>query len=328
MIGSQGVEKFHAGVSVTPLNIRRIVVVIGTTGTGKSTIINMLLNNDFSKDSCDRPCSIGESAESVTKKHSWWVSCKHERMFADTMGFSDPDNPDIEVCVQLKKLIKAIEVGIHCVIIVVKYGRLSREERANLETMKALFNESFAKHCVLVLTHYDRGLSEHEKKQAINKWIGNDAQLKEFVSLIGNRIILTDNSLGMYEQISRPLRQDCLEKLNSIIEESDEPFNIAPETVLQVFITSLRKFLERFMSFEQASKTITELIEAIGAEEIHAGDECPICLQNIEVIDIGQTECHIIFRKGCIQQALDRNHNCPVCQQVCNTIYQTNFITQ
>lgn len=306
MIGSQDVENFHEKASVTPLNIRRAVVVIGTTGTGKSTIINMLLNNDFSKDSCISPCSVGESAQSVTKTHSWWVSCKHERMFADTIGFINPDNPDIEICVQLKKLINAIEVGIHCVIIVVKYGRISREERANLETMRALFDESFAKHCVLVLTHYDRGLSEHEKQQAINKWIGNDAQLKEFVSLIGNRIILTDNSLGMYEQVSRPLRQDCLEKLNAIIEVSDEPFKIAPETVLQVFITCLRKFLEHFMGFEQASKIITELIKAIGAEEVYTGDECPKCEQNIPVIDIGQAPCHL---------------------QVCNTIYQTNFNT-
>jgi len=42
------------------------VIVVGSTGTGKSTLINMLYNNDISKENCQKPAAVGSTSNSIT----------------------------------------------------------------------------------------------------------------------------------------------------------------------------------------------------------------------------------------------------------------------
>lgn len=47
--------------------IEKIVVVIGETGVGKSTIVNMLYNRDYSVDCCTQPQKTGSTSAAVTR---------------------------------------------------------------------------------------------------------------------------------------------------------------------------------------------------------------------------------------------------------------------
>lgn len=47
--------------------VNKVVLVIGETGVGKSTILNMLYNDDHSVSSCKEPQKTGSTAGSVTK---------------------------------------------------------------------------------------------------------------------------------------------------------------------------------------------------------------------------------------------------------------------
>ena len=55
---------------IIPLIVNRIVIVIGTTGTDKSTIINMLYNNDTTRYACNKPYNVGDGVKAVTQRSS------------------------------------------------------------------------------------------------------------------------------------------------------------------------------------------------------------------------------------------------------------------
>ena len=66
------------------------------------------------------------------------------------------------------------------IIIVLKYGRISKEERINLEIISKIFDRLWCNSCVIVATHYEWELNsegvldEDIEKREIEKWIGND----------------------------------------------------------------------------------------------------------------------------------------------------------
>jgi hypothetical protein len=92
---------------------------------------------------------------------------------------------------------------------VLKYGRISKEERINLEIISKIFDRLWCNSCVIVATHYEGELNsevvldEDIEKREIEKWIGNDKEIKDFVEKIGGRVFLTDTSLGRFEEPNR-----------------------------------------------------------------------------------------------------------------------------
>lgn len=126
-------------VDITPAVVNKIVVVLGNTGTGKTTLINMLFNNDSNAENCIGPNSTGNTAAAVTKKPSWLFNLKDGRIFGDTIGFGDPDLNQEEVINSIRQFIRKFMVGFHVLIIVAKYGRINDGERANLLAIQGLY---------------------------------------------------------------------------------------------------------------------------------------------------------------------------------------------
>lgn len=85
-------------------DLKRVVVAVGSTGNGKSTIINMLFNNSYTKLELESPCSIGSTTNSITKQAKWFFNAADSTLYGDTVGFSDPDEPDIKIATNLKKI--------------------------------------------------------------------------------------------------------------------------------------------------------------------------------------------------------------------------------
>jgi hypothetical protein len=74
---------------------------------------------------------------------------------------------------------------------VLKNGRISKEERINLEIISKIFNRLWCNSCIIVATHNEWELNsegvldEDIEKREIERWIGNDKEIKDFVEKIG-----------------------------------------------------------------------------------------------------------------------------------------------
>ena len=108
-------------------------------GTGKSTLINMLYNNSSAALEMKTPCPVGGTSMSVTKKANWYF--KKSVCYADTVGFGDPEQSDFKLASDLKSFIRRSEIGVHSIIITLRFGRLSKEERLNLDLITQIFEE-------------------------------------------------------------------------------------------------------------------------------------------------------------------------------------------
>lgn len=327
-------------VSVVVLEVKKIVIVVGTTGSGKSTIINMLFNNDYHKETCEEPCPVGATASSVTKEPEWHFNSSDGKVYGDTIGLGDTSRSDLEIAKGIKNFIKMFSHGVHCIIIVAKFGRFTKQEHCTLKIISQMFDSRWVNSCIMVLTHYDLDIGQESEQREIDKWLGEDQVIKEFVSKIGKQnIILTDNSLGRYEVANQPLRKLCLAKLNEFINSCNTVVSF-PRDILEI----LKMIVEILFTFTGAGVTglvgaatsiaVSSAASAVGTVGDRIGltrantvfkylksnnvktGMCPICFEVMELNNMAQTECHHIFHLDCVTAVVKkRGDPCPYCRQ-------------
>ncbi|XP_065659135.1 phosphatidylinositol 4-phosphate 5-kinase-like [Hydra vulgaris] len=320
-------------VDVFKPNLNKVVVVVGSTGTGKSTIINMLYNDSVLKENLNQPCEIGATSNSVTKKMLWIFNARNLTIYADTVGLSDPHQSDSQIASDLKKFIEASKGGVHCIIIVLRYGRITREERINLEIIKNLFDKNWINNCIVVATFFDgdvnsvtQVIDEDAQEKAILGWTHNDADTSALFNKIKGKVILTDNSLGRHEEANRKLRQQCLDKLKLFIESCTDL--VSPTSISWLDI--IHRLLDKWFSFHQLKaandrmkKIMEHLVKDYEKEQLQAND-CSVCLENVLYNDMIQTKCNHIFHYKCILLAISEcGGPCPVCRSPVFQVYST-----
>eukprot|EP00047_Mylnosiga_fluctuans_P007458 m.253487 g.253487 ORF g.253487 m.253487 type:complete len:348 (+) comp18391_c0_seq1:265-1308(+) len=309
----------------------RGVLIVGATGTGKSTIVNMLFNNDISRESCQSPNQIDNTSQAVTKSMSWTITMEPGRQWLlwDTVGLGDPHMSDYSVITELRSLFTTIRGGggVTCVIIVAKFNRVSREERANIRALIDLFDKyAFKEQSILLLTNYDGddvikadGTVDEAKKQSIlQKWTRNDEEMQAIIGEF-KQVILTDNSLGRSEAILRPMRKACLDQCNDAIARWHT--SLSPKPVS--FLDLLRNFLACYFGWLRP-KDGPERIKALmsylqSAETVVLSGSCSICMDRISIRQIvWLNPCGHAFHRACITQGLRGRFTCPLCRRQVN----------
>lgn len=214
-----------------------------------------------------------------------------------------------------------------------KYGRISKEERINLEIISKIFDRLWCNSCIIVATHNEWELNsegvldEDIEKREIEKWIGNDKEIKEFVEKIGGRVILTDTSLGRFEEPNRPLRKQTLEKLKSFIDTCKHVVGPSLVSLIEV----VRAILEKYFGLYRLSKAkerVSDIIHFLSMEndlDVSAG-ECPICIHDVLFSEMAQTGCNHVFHHKCIEEAVkERGGPCPNCRTPVTSVYSSHF---
>ena len=173
-VGSNFMQDHRFEVS----NNRRIILVVGLTGSGKSSFINFMTNKDL--------CEVSDNASSCTKNYKMVDLYYDSKVyyFVDTPGLDDAegDKNNIEEIIKFRNTVPRINTIIYCQNLTVP--RFDKSTKTLFELIKQLYQDF--SHLIIVRTNSDRSSDQFEnnKKKCINSICH---KLKEY-SLLDEKI--------------------------------------------------------------------------------------------------------------------------------------------
>ncbi|CAF1257990.1 unnamed protein product [Adineta steineri] len=303
--------------SSTERRIKRFLF-IGPTGVGKSTLINILFNNDVKKASLSKPAGTSDGSAGLTACFTTYYNFP-DYAYTDTIGFGDNRFDKEQLLSILKATIKNSMVGYNRIYLCISYGRISIDIRYYIELLTVIFGKKILKWCTIVFTHCLDQTMTKEKYSESNK---NDTDIIDIINSAQNVIFgdnMTDNEI---EHVLIMRRQRLLDNLHQDIQSSNSDYySPQPESLLE-WINAIynmltfryaKKFKTGFEEIQKISLTVVNLMMHQNFANYYG--ECPICLTDMWNTDSVFTKCHHIFHEKCINKWLnDGVSNCPKCR--------------
>lgn len=326
--------------------IDRSVLIIGPTGVGKSTIVNMLYNSSSIPECVLAPAKTADSASSCTKKNAVYYNISIKWALFDTIGVGDAEMSTDEIISSMRSLIKDAADGLNAIVVVMKCGRMGGEDRVNMAALQALFSpEDIKKNGILVLTHYDGNMSDVEEAAFMQRWVSSspaaaasasisapqlngevggsgsssgvipDLQVSQLLQSF-SKTILTNNTVSgrsAYPEI----RERCRTELTSFIEAQNS--RVFPRPVNFVdFVEMIFRMFKRF--FRPAISISSTMMAALADQKIpsYCG-ECCICLSDLEFEHTVWLSCGHPLHRSCREEL--PSSVCPLCQRVFEQVF-------
>eukprot|EP00117_Sycon_ciliatum_P014970 scpid105545/ scgid15016/ len=128
--------------------IDRHALVLGRSGSGKTTIINMLVNNGYSPDDCKGPHPVGHGVAAGTTDPKFCIAAKSKLLLCDTVGFGDRVQTEGAIIKNLRSVYKSATMGINCVIVVAKFQRWSKEDMLLMNIVDRVFETTWGEQAI------------------------------------------------------------------------------------------------------------------------------------------------------------------------------------
>ena len=187
------------------------IMVIGVTGSGKSTACNFFLNQ--------KVFNTKGGAVSVTTKsdaHSGTMLGK-KVLFVDTPGFSDAYESEEQRMTDLGRALYFAQAGVHAIVIC--FNGTARFDLATEGVVNALDQlGTFWPHAFVLYSHADdMGSTESEQKQQIFQWINNPRcpeRLKWLLQQVQYRFMTVESRMRGNDHVYH--QQKCKELLDLV----------------------------------------------------------------------------------------------------------------